>query len=59
MNVRRMLPSTFMSRAGLPDPARVRRDMDRLFDLVWSDTGATPGTGVFPAMNVTQDEDRY
>lgn len=59
MYVRRMFPSTFMSRAGLPDPARVRRDMDRLFDLVWSDPDATPGTGVFPAMNVTQDEDRY
>jgi len=41
----------------MPDPMRLRRDMDRLFDVFWS--GETPGTGVFPAMNVTQDKDRY
>jgi HSP20 family protein len=54
-----MLPSNFMSRAGLPDPARLRRDMDRLFDLMWSEADTPAGTGVFPAINVTQDEDRY
>jgi HSP20 family protein len=58
MNVRRM-PSTFMSRAGLPDPARLRRDMDCLFDLMWTQPGTSTTTGVFPAMNVTQDSDRY
>jgi len=31
--------------------------MDRLFDVLWS--GEEPGPGVFPAMNVTQDNDRY
>lgn len=58
MYVRRMFPSPF-ARAGFPDLARLRRDMDRLFELTWGDLGAAPTAGVFPAMNVTQDADRY
>ncbi len=57
MFVRRVWPASPFQRAGMPDPSRLRRDMDRLFDVLWS--GDTPGTGVFPAMNVTQDKDRY
>jgi HSP20 family protein len=38
-------------------PVQLRRDIDRLFDTLWS--GETPGPGVFPAMNVTHDGDRY
>lgn len=57
MFIRRVWPTSPFYRAGMPDPMRLRRDMDRLFDVFWS--GETPGTGVFPAMNVTQDKDRY
>ena len=57
MFIRRVWPASPFYRAGVPDPMQLRRDMDRLFDVLWS--GETPGPGVFPAMNVTQDKDRY
>ena len=57
MFISRVWPASPFHRAGLLDPMQLRRDMDRLFDVLWS--GETPGPGVFPAMNVTQDGDRY
>ncbi len=57
MFIRRVWPASPFHEAGSPDPMQLRRDMDRLFDVLWR--GETPATGVFPAMNVTQDSDRY
>lgn len=57
MFVRRVWPTSPLYRAPMFDPMQLRRDMDRLFDALWS--GETTGPGVFPAMNVTQDGDRY
>ncbi|MCW5980988.1 MAG: Hsp20/alpha crystallin family protein [Bryobacteraceae bacterium] len=33
--------------------------MDRLFEMTWGEPASAPTAGVFPAMNVTQDADRY
>ena len=57
MFIRRVWPASSFYRTGVPDPMRLRRDMDRLFNVLWP--GEEPGPGVFPAMNVTQDDDRY
>jgi len=57
MFVRRVWPASPFLRAGVPNPMQLRRDMDRLFDVLWSDE--SPAPGVFPAMNVTQDGNRY
>lgn len=57
MLIRRVWPATPFYRAGFPDPMQVRRDVDRLFDMLW--TGESPAPGVFPPMNVTQEGDRY
>ena len=56
MFVRRVWPASPF-RAATMDPTRLRRDMDRLFDLL--SLGDQQATGVFPAMNVTHDNDRY
>lgn len=58
--MRRMWPSTsFPFRGGLPDPARVRREMERLFDLLEAEAPSATPAGVFPPMNVTQDGQNY
>jgi len=57
MFVRRVWPASPFQRAATMNPLRLRRDMDRLFDLL--SFGEEPSAGVFPAMNVTQDDDRY
>ena len=57
MFIRRVWPASSVARTGLPDPLRLRRDMDRLFDMLWS--GESPTPGVFPPMNVTHEGDRY
>jgi len=57
MFIRRVWPARSFSRAGWLDPLQLRRDMDRLFDVLWP--GETGAPGVFPAMNVTRDGDRY
>ena len=59
MFVRRIWPTSPFLRTGFPDPARVRRDIDRLFDMLWSESPEAPQPGVFPPMNVTQDSDKY
>lgn len=57
MFIRRMWPASGLARAAMLDPMQLRRDMDRLFDAIWQ--GEEMGPGVFPAMNVTQDGERY
>lgn len=57
MFIRRVWPAPSFSRTGLLDPFQLRRDMDRFFDMLWP--GETGAPGVFPAMNVTRDGDRY
>lgn len=57
MFIRRLRPASPFQRAGLMDPLQLRREMDRFLDVLWS--GETPGPGVFPTLNVTQDGDRY
>lgn len=60
MFIRRIWPGNpQLFPAGFPDPARLRRDMDRLFDVFWAETPEESTAGVFPAMNVTQDGTRY
>lgn len=59
MYVRRMWPVSPFTRAGVPNPARLRHDMDRLFDMLRTDFADQPSPAVFPAMNVTQDDDNY
>jgi HSP20 family protein len=41
------------------DYDQLRRDMLRLFDTVAGDTFGDVGAGVFPPMNVTQDDDNF
>ena len=51
MFVRRVWPS----RDAVPEPARLLRDMERLFGTVWGRPGEAGTSGVFPALNVTRD----
>ena len=57
MLVRRVWPSrpTFDS----PDFDQVRREMLRLLDTVAGDTYGDAGAGVFPPINLTQDDDNF
>ena len=59
MLVRRIRPHrpTFDSPFGEFD--NVRRDMLRLLDAVAGETSGVPGAGVFPPLNVTQDDDNF
>ena len=57
MFIRRVWPASSSQRTAYPDAFRLRRDMDRLFDALWSDHPAA--SGVFPPMNVTQHGDKY
>lgn len=41
------------------DLEQIRRDMDRLLGMFSEDWSTPFGPGVFPALNVTQDGDRY
>jgi HSP20 family protein len=52
-------PSYFPARAAFPDPARIRQDIDRLFDLIEAGTPSSAVAGVYPAMNVTQDGQNF
>ena len=38
---------------------RMRRDLDRLYGTLAGDLSKEPGAGVFPLMNVTEDNDRF
>ena len=56
MFVRRAWP-LYGLRGTLPDMDRLNRDLDRLAQAV--STGGPEAAGVFPAMNVAQDDDNF
>lgn len=58
--MRRTWPSSsFPFRGGFPDPARIRREMERLFDLLEAEAPSAAPAGVFPPINVTQDGQNF
>ncbi len=61
MLVRRVWPSRPSLEGPFTDFARARREMRRLLDTVAGDTSgdADVGAGVFPPMNITQDDDNF
>jgi HSP20 family protein len=59
MLVRRVGPSRPTFDSPFADFDEVRREMLRLLDTVASDTSGDVGAGVFPPMNVTQDDDNF
>jgi HSP20 family protein len=56
---RRVWPSRPSFDSPLADFDQVRREMLRLLDTVAGETFGDVGAGVFPPMNVTQDDDNY
>ncbi len=59
MLVRRVWPSRPTFDSPFADFDEFRREMLRLLDTVPSDTFGEMGAGVFPPMNVTQDDDNF
>jgi len=59
MLVRRVWPSRPRFDSHSTDFDQVRREMLRLFDAVAGETFGDLGAGVFPPMNVTQDDDNF
>jgi HSP20 family protein len=59
MLVRRVWPSRPTFDSSFADFDSVRREMLRLFDSVAGDPSGQPGAGVFPPMNITQDNDNF
>lgn len=57
MLVRRVWPSRPTFNAPYSDFDQVRRELLRLFDSVAGEPSPTSASGVFPPLNVTQDED--
>jgi HSP20 family protein len=59
MLLRRVWPSRPTFDSSLSDFDQIRREMLRLLDTSTSDGAPDPGAGVFPPMNITQDEDNF
>ena len=59
MLVRRVWPSRPAFDSPSSDFDQVRREMLRLLDTVAGETFGDVGTGVFPPLNVTQDDDNF
>ena len=59
MLVRRVWPSRPTFDSPFADFEQMRREMLRLLDTATDDTFANLGSGVFPPMNVTQDDDNF
>lgn len=59
MLVRRVWPSRPTFEGSLLDFDQLRREMLRLLDTATSDGAAEPSAGVFPPMNITQDDDNF
>jgi HSP20 family protein len=59
MLVRRVWPSRPTFDSPFADFESVRREMLRLLDTVAGDTFGDAGAGVFPPMNITQDDDNF
>ena len=58
MLVRRVWPSRPTFESSFSDFDQIRREMLRLLDAA-SDSAPDPGAGVFPPMNITQDDDNF
>jgi HSP20 family protein len=59
MLVRRVWPSRPTFDTPFTDFDSARREMLRLFDAVAGDASGDVGAGVFPPMNITQDDDNF
>jgi HSP20 family protein len=59
MLVKRVWPSRPTFDSSFADLHSARREMLRLFDSVAGDTFGEVGAGVFPPMNITQDNDNF
>ncbi|HTP27336.1 MAG TPA: Hsp20/alpha crystallin family protein [Anaeromyxobacteraceae bacterium] len=59
MLVRRVWPSRPTYDSPFADFDQLRREMLRLFDTVAGDAYGDVGAGVFPPMNITQDDDNF
>jgi len=59
MLVRRVWPSRPTFENPFSDFDQMRREVLRLFDTAAGDNVARAGAGVFPPMNVTQDDDAF
>jgi len=59
MLVRRVWPSRPSFDSPFADFEQLRRDVLRLLDTATGDTFANVGSGAFPPVNVTQDDDNF
>lgn len=59
MLVRRVWPSRPTFESPFTDFDQVRREMLRLLDTVAGETSGDVSAGVFPPMNITQDDDNF
>ena len=59
MLLRRVWPSRPTFDGSFSDYDQVRREMLRLLDAATGDGAADTGTGVFPPMNITQDDNNF
>lgn len=59
MLVRRVWPSRPTFESSFSDFDQIRREMLRLLDTAAGDGAPDPGAGVFPPMNITQDDDNF
>lgn len=59
MLVRRVWPSRPTFESSFSDFDQIRREMLRLLDAATGDGAPEPGAGVFPPMNITQDDENF
>jgi HSP20 family protein len=59
MLVRRVWPSRPTFESSVSEFDQIRREMLRLLDATTDDVGLSSGVGVFPPLNVTQDDDNF
>jgi HSP20 family protein len=59
MLVRRVWPSRPTFDSSSSDFDQIRREMLRLLDTASADTGVEGSAGVFPPINISQDDDRF
>jgi len=59
MLLRRVWPSRPTFESSFSDFDQIRREMLRLLDTATGDGAPDAGAGVFPPMNITQDDDKF
>jgi HSP20 family protein len=59
MLLRRAWPARPTFESAFADLEQMRRDMLRRLEPAWNDLQGTGGAGVFPPMNITQDDDKF